>query len=106
MRKQRADSLLISLWKETNRDDHLRQLHKYNISVVYFDFEPPFEEANKVFCNMYKGTSEMISRLVYVEKVSASLVFHQCAVRRDLLHKTVALAQTIYPLLSDFINVK
>ncbi|GAA4749954.1 LacI family DNA-binding transcriptional regulator [Flavisolibacter ginsenosidimutans] len=64
MRKQRVDGLLISLSKETNQYEHLRQLEKYNIPVVYFDRVPPFEKANKVFCNLYKGTVEMINWLL------------------------------------------
>jgi len=64
MRKQRVDGLLISLSKETNHYEHLRQLEKYNIPVVYFDRVPPFEKANKVFCNLYKGTVEMINWLL------------------------------------------
>ena len=64
MRKQRVDGLLISLSKETNTYEHLRQLEKYNIPVVYFDRVPPFEKANKVFCNLYKGTIEMVGWLI------------------------------------------
>ncbi|WP_121356642.1 LacI family DNA-binding transcriptional regulator [Flavisolibacter nicotianae] len=64
MRKQQVDGLLISLSKETNTYDHLRLLEKYNIPVVYFDRVPPFENANKVYCNLYKGTVEMIGWLV------------------------------------------
>lgn len=63
MRKQRVDGLLISLSKETNTYDHLELLSKYNIPVVYFDRVPPFEKTNKVFCNLYKGTVEMIGWL-------------------------------------------
>lgn len=64
MRKQRVDGLLISLSKETNNYDHLRLLEKFSIPVVYFDRVPPFEKANKVFCNLYKGTIEMIGWLM------------------------------------------
>lgn len=64
MRKQRVDGLLISLSKETNKYDHLRSLEKYNIPVVYFDRVPPFEKANKVFCNLFKGTVEMVGWLI------------------------------------------
>lgn len=64
MRKQQVDGLLISLSKETNTYDHLRLLEKYNIPVVYFDRVPPFEHANKVYCNLYKGTVEMVGWLV------------------------------------------
>jgi DNA-binding LacI/PurR family transcriptional regulator len=64
MRKQRVDGLLISLSKETNTYDYLRQLEKFNIPVVYFDRVPPFEKTHKVFCNLYKGTVEMIGWLL------------------------------------------
>ena len=64
MRKQRVDGLLISLSKETASYDHLMALEKYNIPVVYFDRVPPFEKANKVFCNLYKGTVDMVVWLI------------------------------------------
>ena len=60
MRKQRVDGLLISLSKETNTYDHLKALEKYNMPVVYFDRVPPFNNVNKVFCNLYKGTIDMV----------------------------------------------
>lgn len=63
-RKQRVDGLLISLSKETNSYEHLKALEKYNIPVVYFDRVPPFQESNKVFCNLYKGTVEMVGWLI------------------------------------------
>jgi LacI family transcriptional regulator, repressor for deo operon, udp, cdd, tsx, nupC, and nupG len=64
MKKQRVDGLLISLSKHTKKFDHLLALEKMSIPVVYFDRVPPFEKANKVFCNLYKGTMEMIHWLV------------------------------------------
>lgn len=64
IRKQRVDGLLISLSKETNSYEHLQALEKYNIPVVYFDRVPPFKEANKVFCNLYKGTVDMVGWLI------------------------------------------
>lgn len=64
MKKQRVDGLIISLSKQTNKYEHLEALEKYNIPVVYFDRVPPFEKANKVFCNLYKGTIEMIGWLI------------------------------------------
>lgn len=63
MVKQRIDGLLISLSKETNTYDHLTALQKYNIPIVYFDRVPPFENANKVFCSLFNGTSEMVDWL-------------------------------------------
>ena len=64
MKKQRVDGLLISLSKETDKFDHLEALQKLDIPVVFFDRVPPVEKANKVFCNLYNGTIEMISWLV------------------------------------------
>ncbi len=63
MRKQRVDGLIISLSKQTNNYDHLAVLENYNISVIYFDRVPPFAGAHKVFCNLYKGTMEMVDWL-------------------------------------------
>lgn len=64
MKKQRVDGLLISLSKHTKKFDHLLSLEKMSIPVVYFDRVPSFEKANKVFCNLYNGTMEMIHWLV------------------------------------------
>jgi len=63
MKKQRVDGLIISLSKDTNKYDHLQALGKYDIPVVYFDRVPTFENAHKVFCNLYKGTVEMVGWL-------------------------------------------
>jgi LacI family repressor for deo operon, udp, cdd, tsx, nupC, and nupG len=63
MKKQRVDGLIISLSKYTNKYDHLLALEKYNIPVVYFDRVPTFENAHKVYCNLYKGTVEMVGWL-------------------------------------------
>ena len=63
MKKQRVDGLIISLSKHTNHYDHLKTLEKYNTPIVYFDRVPPFEKANKVYCNLYKATIDMINWL-------------------------------------------
>jgi DNA-binding LacI/PurR family transcriptional regulator len=63
MKKQRVDGLIISLSKQTNRYEHLLALEKYDIPIVYFDRVPTFEKAHKVFCNLYKGTVEMVGWL-------------------------------------------
>lgn len=63
MKKQRVDGLIISLAKQTNNYEHLQALEKYDIPVVYFDRVPTFENAHKVFCNLYKGTVEMVAWL-------------------------------------------
>lgn len=64
MKKQRVDGLIISLSKLTNQFAHLEALEKYQIPVVYFDRVPPFEKANKVYCNLFKGTVEMVNWLI------------------------------------------
>jgi len=63
MKKQRVDGLLISLSKETKSYEHLEALSKYAIPVVYFDRVPSVQEAHKVFCNLYKGTIDMVAWL-------------------------------------------
>jgi DNA-binding LacI/PurR family transcriptional regulator len=63
MKKQRVDGLIISLSKETTDFQHLEALNKYNIPVVYFDRVPPFKNAHKVYCNLYKGTIDLIGWL-------------------------------------------
>lgn len=63
MKKQRVDGLIISLSKETNKYHHLEALKKFDIPVVYFDRIPITTHAHKVFCNLYKGTIELVGWL-------------------------------------------
>jgi len=63
MKNQRVDGLIISLSKETNKSDHLKTLDAYNIPVVYFDRVPSLAGVNKVFCNLFEGTVDMIEWL-------------------------------------------
>ena len=63
MKKQRVDGLLISLSKNTNKYEHLKAFEKHNIPVVYFDRVPDFQEANKVYCDLFSGTVEIVSWL-------------------------------------------
>lgn len=64
MKKQRVDGLIISLSKKINKYDHLLALEKNGIPVVYFDRVPSLENVNKVYCNLFKGTVEMINWLI------------------------------------------
>lgn len=64
MKKQRVDGLIISLSKQTTKLDHLIALEKFNIPVVYFDRVPSQDGVNKVYCNLFKGTVEMVGWLV------------------------------------------
>lgn len=63
MKKQRVDGIIVSLSKQTNKYGHLEDLKKINIPVVYFDRVPPLDDIHKVYCNLYKGTIEMINWL-------------------------------------------
>jgi DNA-binding LacI/PurR family transcriptional regulator len=63
MRKQRVDGLIISLSKETNHYEHLEALQNFNIPVIYFDRVPAFNNAHKVYCDLYKGTIELVEWL-------------------------------------------
>jgi DNA-binding LacI/PurR family transcriptional regulator len=63
MKKQRVDGLIISLSKQTNKYEHLQALEKYDIPVVYFDRVPQSDQVHKVYCNLYKGTIEMVNWL-------------------------------------------
>lgn len=60
MKKQRVDGLIISLSKNTKKLDHLEAFKKNNIPVVYFDRVPELENVNKVYCDLFKGTVEMV----------------------------------------------
>jgi len=63
MRKQRVDGLIISLSKNTNKYEHLTAYQKYGIPIVYFDRVPTLSNIHKVFCDLYKGTIEMVNWL-------------------------------------------
>ncbi|MEJ7736892.1 MAG: substrate-binding domain-containing protein [Chitinophagaceae bacterium] len=61
MRKQRVDGLIISLSKETNSYNHLEAFEKYGIPIVCFDRVPTIKNINKVYCNLFDGTIEMVA---------------------------------------------
>ena len=63
MKKQRVDGVLISLSKETANFNHIKELEKYDIPVVYFDRTPDSQKVNKVFCSLFNSTVELIDRL-------------------------------------------
>ena len=63
MKKQRVDGLIISLSKETNKYEHLNELNKYDIPIVYFDRVPKMKNVNKVYCNLSKATEDLIDWL-------------------------------------------
>lgn len=63
MKKKRVDGLIISLSKNTNNYDHLKAFEKSNIPVVYFDRVPELNNTNKVYCDLYTGTVEIVKWL-------------------------------------------
>jgi LacI family repressor for deo operon, udp, cdd, tsx, nupC, and nupG len=63
MKKQRVDGLIISLSKNTNKYDHLEAFKKQNIPVVYFDRVPESQDVNKVYCDLFQGTIEIVNSL-------------------------------------------
>ncbi|MBO9619509.1 MAG: LacI family DNA-binding transcriptional regulator [Niabella sp.] len=63
MKSQRVDGVIISLSKETNKNDHLKVLDAYNIPIVYFDRVPSAANVNKVYSNLFDGTVQMIEWL-------------------------------------------
>lgn len=64
MKRQRVDGLLISLSKETNNYEHLTNFNKYDIPIVFFDRVPHLKDAHKVYCNLTKGTEDLIDLLI------------------------------------------
>ncbi len=60
MRKQRVDGLIISVSKTTTDYSHILALEKYDIPVVFFDRVSPLRNTNKVSCNLYDATIEMV----------------------------------------------
>lgn len=63
MKKQRVDGLIISLSKNTNKYEHLEAFNKHNIPVVFFDRVPDKPTVNKVYCDLFTGTVEIVSWL-------------------------------------------
>lgn len=74
MVKQRIDGLIISLSKESDKYQHLSALEKYDIPVVYFDRVPASEDINKVFCDLRKGTEQMVRKLFAMGKKRIGLI--------------------------------
>lgn len=63
MKKQRVDGIIVSLSKETVKYSHVENPSDSTIPIVYFDRVPHLPNINKVFCNIYQGTLELIDWL-------------------------------------------
>lgn len=63
MRKQRVDGLIISLSKNTNDTSHLKSFENHKIPVVFFDRVPDNNNCNKVYCDLYTGTVDIVNWL-------------------------------------------
>ncbi len=61
--KRRIDGLLVSVSKETKQVGHFNILKEYKIPVVFFDRAPNFKNINKVTCDLYNISIQLINVL-------------------------------------------
>ena len=64
MKNQRVDGIIISISKYTNTYDHLIEMEKYNIPVVFFDRVPDLSTVHKVSSDISAGTKQAIEFLI------------------------------------------
>ncbi len=64
MKNQRVDGLIISISKYTNTYDHLNDMEKYNIPIVFFDRVPDLPTVHKVSSDIFSGTKQAIEFLI------------------------------------------
>lgn len=64
MKNHRVDGLIISISKHTRNYEHLTNLEKYNIPVVFFDRVPDLSTVHKVASNFKTGTRQAIEFLI------------------------------------------
>jgi DNA-binding LacI/PurR family transcriptional regulator len=64
MKNHRVDGLIVSVSKYTNNYDHLIEMEKYNIPVVFFDRVPDLPFVHKVFADIPFGTKQVIDFLI------------------------------------------
>jgi LacI family repressor for deo operon, udp, cdd, tsx, nupC, and nupG len=74
MRRQRVDGLIISLAKNTVDYTPMMALEKYDIPVVFFDRVPLEKNVNKVFCNLYDVTVDMVKWLMDQDRRKIALI--------------------------------
>jgi len=64
MKNQRVDGLIVSISKYTNNYNHLTDMEKYNIPVVFFDRVPELLTVHKVSSDIASGTRQAIEFLI------------------------------------------
>ena len=61
---RRVDGFILSLSGSTDHYDHLKELKKDKIPVVFFDRVPPMEDVNKVVVDNFHGSYEGVKLLL------------------------------------------
>ncbi|MBN8851375.1 MAG: LacI family transcriptional regulator [Sphingobacteriales bacterium 50-39] len=61
---QRIDGLIISIAKDTRNYDHLIQLKRHGIPIVFFDRVPAIPDIHYVACNVETGTVQAVNFLI------------------------------------------
>ncbi|MGN6531701.1 MAG: LacI family DNA-binding transcriptional regulator [Ginsengibacter sp.] len=64
MKNHRVDGLIVSISKYTNSYNHLTDMEKYNIPVVFFDRVPELPTVHKVSSDIGTGTKQAIEFLI------------------------------------------
>lgn len=64
MKNHRVDGLIVSISKHTKNYDHLTDMAKYNIPIVFFDRVPDLPTVHKVSSNINTGTKQAIEFLI------------------------------------------
>lgn len=64
MKNHRVDGLIVSISKYTNNYNHLTDMEKYNIPVVFFDRVPELSTVHKVSSDIASGTRQAIEFLI------------------------------------------
>jgi DNA-binding LacI/PurR family transcriptional regulator len=64
MKRQGVDGILISLSKKTRFSGQEAEFEKLGKPIVFFDRVPGKEQAHQVYCNVYKGTVQMVNWLM------------------------------------------
>lgn len=64
MKRQGVDGIIMSLSKRTRLSANDTDFEKLGKPVVFFDRVPANEETHQVYCNIYKGTVQMVNWLL------------------------------------------